>query len=118
MIPQSPIGKERLEMAKTETSVSKIRAFVKRLRTQFAIDKAIFFGSRARGDNLQTSDYDIILVSRDFEGIFFTERMALVYGFWDDPAVLEPLCYTPEEFERKKLQIGIVRQAIREGIVI
>jgi hypothetical protein len=31
------------------------------------------------------------------------------------PAV-ELLCYTPEEFERKREQITIVREAVREGI--
>jgi len=30
----------------------------------------------------------------------------------------EILCYTPEEFERKKKSLGIVREALREGIVV
>gem|GEM_PF-4438397 len=30
--------------------------------------------------------------------------------------MLVPLCYTPEEFEEKKKEIGIVRQAVEEGI--
>ncbi len=28
------------------------------------------------------------------------------------------LCYTPEEFEEKRKEISIVRQAIKEGVVI
>ena len=28
------------------------------------------------------------------------------------------LCYTPEEFEDKRKEISIVRQAIKEGVVI
>ena len=28
------------------------------------------------------------------------------------------LCYTPEEFEEKRKEISIVRQAIKEGFVI
>lgn len=37
---------------------------------------------------------------------------------WDGPVDLEPLCYTPEEFEKKKKQIGIVSEAVKEGIEI
>lgn len=77
------------------------------------------FGSRARGDHLRNSDYDVILVSTDFEGMFFTRRSALMYDFWNHwPIQIEPLCYTPEEFEAKKKQIGIVSQAVREGIFV
>ena len=75
------------------------------------------FGSRARGDFLENSDYDIILVSPDFKNIFFTERVAMLYEFWKFfPVEIEPLCYTPEEFERMKNRIGIVQRAIKEGI--
>jgi len=28
------------------------------------------------------------------------------------------LCYTPEEFEEKRKEISIVRQALKEGVVI
>lgn len=80
----------------------KIRAFVKKVNRKFKIDKAIFFGSRARGDNFLHSDYDIILVSKNFEGIFFTKRISMVYEFWNDPLKIEPLCYTPEEFKKKE----------------
>jgi hypothetical protein len=31
---------------------------------------------------------------------------------------MDILCYTPEEFEKKKKQIGIVRTAVEEGIEI
>jgi hypothetical protein len=31
---------------------------------------------------------------------------------------MDILCYTPEEFERKKKQIGVVQQAAQEGIGI
>ncbi|MCJ7675294.1 MAG: hypothetical protein MUO33_09105 [Sedimentisphaerales bacterium] len=34
------------------------------------------------------------------------------------PIEIEPLCYTPEEFEAKKKQIGIVIEAIKEGMLL
>ncbi|MEK6940749.1 MAG: nucleotidyltransferase domain-containing protein [Nanoarchaeota archaeon] len=95
----------------------KIKNFLRKVRKKYHIDKAIFFGSRARGDNFKNSDYDIILVSSDFNGIFFSQRIANMYEFWDYyPIDIEPICYTPEEFEIKKKEIGIVREAIKEGI--
>jgi hypothetical protein len=42
-----------------------------------------------------------------------------MYDFWQHwPIEIEPLCYTPEEFEVKKNQIGIVSEAIKEGIFL
>src|SRR3989338_6758291 len=95
----------------------KIIDFIAKARKKFNIQRAIFFGSRARGDFLKDSDYDIILVSPDFEGIFFTKRISLMYRFWKHyPLDIEPICYTPKEFNVKSKEHGIVRQAIKEGI--
>jgi hypothetical protein len=96
---------------------SRIEDFVRRVREKYEITQAIFFGSRARGDYFADSDYDVILVSPDFRGIFFSQRSALMYDYWTHwPLDIEPLCYTPEEFEAKKQQIGIVSEAVKEGI--
>ncbi len=98
---------------------SRITEFVERVRSKYKITQALLFGSRARGEELVDSDYDVILVSPDFEGVFFSKRSALMYDFWTHwPLDIEPLCYTPEEFERKRSQIGIVSEAVREGIAI
>ncbi len=98
---------------------SKIKDFMKKVRRRYKVDKAIFFGSRVRGDYFKNSDYDLILVSPDFEGIFFTKRIAEMYQFWSFfPLEIEPLCYTPKEFAKKKKEIGIVREAVNEGIEI
>jgi len=98
---------------------SRITDFLQKVRKKYNIDKAIFFGSRAKDEHLKDSDYDIILVSDDFRDIFFSKRSALMYDFWQHwPIEIEPLCYTPEEFEAKKKQIGIVSEAIKEGIFL
>jgi len=95
-----------------------VRKFASRLKKKYRVQKLIMFGSRARGDHLKSSDYDFVIVSQDFEGLRFGERMALVSELWEAPYGLEALCYTPEEFERKSNQITIVREAVREGIEI
>ncbi len=97
----------------------KIKDFVRRVKKKYHLEKAIFFGSRARGDNFKQSDYDIILVSDDFKNIFFTMRIAQMYQFWKHyPLEIELLCYTSQEFKRKVKEHGIVRSAVKEGIKI
>jgi len=98
--------------------LKKLKILKRQLNNQFKIQKFMLFGSRARGDWLLKSDIDILIVSRDFKKLKFVERSAEVIDFWDNFIDLEPLCYTPEEFKRKSREIGIVRQAIKEGIEI
>ena len=88
------------------------------LRKKFKIQKAIVFGSRARGDHRPSSDLDILLVSQDFSALPFIDRPAEVLRYWDGKFDLEPLCYTPEEYERLRGMMGIVTVADREGEVL
>ena len=88
------------------------------LKKKFKPEQVILFGSRARGDNLKESDIDIMVISKQFALIPFRERMAQAYGYWNKRIDLEQICYTPEEVEVKKKQIGIVQQALKEGIRI
>lgn len=80
--------------------------------------KAIVFGSRARGDHHRHSDLDIVLVSPDFSTLPFIDRPAEILRYWDGEWDLEPLCYTPEEYERLRGMMGIVTIADREGEVL
>lgn len=96
----------------------KVESFIKKIRSEFNIDKVIFFGSRAKGTFNRNSDYDFILVSKDFKGERFTDRIGKIYPHWKYNESIEPLCYTPQEFNKLKKQITIVREAVNEGIVI
>lgn len=98
---------------------SKLKNFVKKVKEKYKVEKMILFGSRARGDNLKNSDYDVIIVSDDFKKTFFTKRISNILKFWNNyPLEIEPICYTQEEFNKKKNQIGIVKKAVEEGIEI
>lgn len=93
----------------------KLRASLARVNRRFPLEGAILFGSRARGDELKSSDYDLILVSPAFSGLGFAERIGEVLKLWDLEVGLEPLCYTPEELAEKSRKITIVAEALREG---
>lgn len=86
------------------------------LRDRLGPLQVIAFGSRARGDAISTSDLDLILVSPKFASVPFLERPVEVLEVLDYPRGLELLCYTPEEFDEKRGEFGIVRVALEEGI--
>jgi len=82
------------------------------------IEKAILFGSRATGKSKNDSDVDIILISKDFENKKSYKRSPKFYLSWNLPYDGDIICLTPEEFEKKKKQIGVIKTAIEEGIDI
>ena len=99
-------------------SIKIAKNFGKKIKKKFDVQNLILFGSKARGDNLKYSNYDFIAVSKKFKDKKSFLRAVDFYDYWDEKQDLEIICYTPEEFERKKKQIGIVKTAIGEGIEI
>ncbi|MBD3203282.1 nucleotidyltransferase domain-containing protein [Candidatus Woesearchaeota archaeon] len=95
--------------------IKDLEKFKVKLKRSIQIDKLILFGSRARGDHFLDSDVDLLIVSKAFKGSSMSERIAEILKFWDGEVDIEPICYTPEEFRKKKDQIGIVQQAVKEG---
>jgi hypothetical protein len=96
----------------------RLNAFIEKLRERFNPEKIILFGSRARGDYLEESDYDIMIISKAFENLNFRERIIEVYKLINEPFNVEAICLTPEEFERRKHELSIVGVAALEGKTI
>lgn len=79
--------------------------------------QVILFGSFARGDYHAGSDVDLLIIKET--GRPFTERIADVLAFCDCSIPLEPLVYTPEEFERMRDEGNpFIEQVLREGKVV
>lgn len=95
--------------------IREIREYLQRVN----VEEAILYGSYTRGDERRYSDADLILISPRFEGVRFLDRLPPLYLEWRlvRPPI-EPLAYTPEEFEKARKQPGIERIAHREGIRI
>ena len=98
-----------------QTSVT-VKHFAEILKEHMKVNQLILFGSRARGDNFVTSDYDFVLVSREFSGVPFIGRAAQLYDLWPSDCNLEVLCYTPDEWRRLKDKRGILLNAQHQGI--
>lgn len=83
---------------------------------RFDPERVVVFGSRVRGEALDHSDLDALIVAEAFRDVPWLERAPRVVLDCDIRFGVELLCYTPEELARKREQWGIVRTALEEGI--
>ncbi|MGH7700501.1 MAG: nucleotidyltransferase domain-containing protein [Gemmatimonadales bacterium] len=86
------------------------------LVAKYRPSKVLVFGSRARGEALAESDLDVLLVAEAFREIRWLDRAFRVHQDCAIRMAVELLCYTPEEYARKKEELGIVRTAVAEGV--
>lgn len=112
------LQRARSETMSGETTAQVVRGLKilkRRLARQFRVDRMILFGSRARGDWLFTSDVDLMIVSPDFGGLRFVDRSAEILRYWSGRVDLQVFCYTPVEIAKRRQEIGIIAQALKEG---
>ncbi|MBI3051810.1 nucleotidyltransferase domain-containing protein [Candidatus Woesearchaeota archaeon] len=105
-------------MDKKKSLVKNLKAFKQKACRNIRISNLILFGSYATGKTHRWSDVDLIVVSPDFRGMNFFQRGAKMYGYWHLKKPVDFLCFTPEEFQRKRDGITIVNQALKEGVAI
>ncbi|MBI1935870.1 nucleotidyltransferase domain-containing protein [Candidatus Woesearchaeota archaeon] len=106
------------KMRKKNAIIRELGKFKGKLSSDIPLRKMILFGSMATGRAHKDSDIDLILVSDKFRGKKSFRRSIGFYKYWDLDYPVDFLCYTPEEFNKLKNQISIVREAIRKGIEI
>jgi len=105
-------------MVKKKDLKKELKNFKLKLSKRIPIDKMIFFGSYAKGKSHKYSDIDLIIVSSKFRGIEFRYRPIGFYKYWNLNIPFDFLCYTPDEFNKLKNQITVVREAVKEGIEV
>lgn len=84
------------------------------------LHSVVLFGSRARGDEDEDSDYDVLVVvewlDRTIRGI--VSRCAWEVGF-EDCLLIVPVVVTKDEIEKSPFRSSLLMQAVREdGTVI
>ena len=90
--------------------------YLPKLVRRYRPELVLAFGSRVRGDALAESDLDLLIVSERFGAMPFLARASTVLVDLDPPFAVDLLCYTPEEFRRKREELGIVSLALEEGL--
>ena len=102
----------RLNREALEAQLADIRERLVRM----GIQKAILFGSLARGEVTPFSDLDLIVV-QDTDARFL-DRLETFYTLLDLRVDADILVYTPEEWAELQTWNPFIQQVIREGEVI
>jgi predicted nucleotidyltransferase len=79
----------------------------------------LLFGSRARGQADQGSDYDLIVVSPRFAGVEPLRRAARLRQLWygvGGEGPMDLICLTPEEFALAQGRITLVAAVLAEAV--
>jgi uncharacterized protein len=91
-------------------------AFTNAMRGIISVASMVVFGSRATGDNLEESDYDILVLSPDFERYNRFERIQLLLDCWPGSVALEPVALTPVEFG--EAEGALIWDILHDGLAI
>jgi len=92
--------------------------FTERVTEEFPDAEVFLFGSRARGEYLAGSEYDIVVLSDGFEGLSGPRCRERVYRYWDGDHPVDILTYTFAEFERYSEQVTIAREARNDMVAV
>ncbi len=98
-----------------------IRKIKKLARKEFPESEIFLYGSRARGDNQNDSDWDL-LVLLDTPEISFNRETKIINDFYelelDLGEAFSPLIYRKSDWEEKYLHTPLFENISREGIRI
>jgi len=85
------------------------------------VREAYLFGSYAKGTWLKTSDVDLVIVSEDFRGMRFLERLDLINELQWKAGIrpfVEAIPLTPDEFAERLQESAVLRDASKYWIKI
>ena len=97
--------------------VKNLKEFKKKIGKKYKVNEIILFGSRATNNYKKESDVDLIVVGR-FKGRNNLKRAPPLYLEWELNLPVDFLCFTPQEFEKLRKKVSIVREALSQGIII
>ena len=109
-------------MATLSNTYKKIaKSYLKKIAPKLKIQKALLFGSVARGEANLDSDIDLIILAEKFKNIPLIDRLSWLsrqrgekFSRWP----MDILGYTPEEFEQLAQVSSMFKEAKEQGIVI
>ena len=102
-----------------------LQRYVQRVGDRWPIERAFLGGARiadARGAGPQRErgpEFVVVLVSEQFDGVPWLERVYQAGSLWDAAEMGAPAdvhCYTPAEFQRRLTTLPRVREAVEQGL--
>lgn len=108
----------RVNIERSEEVFKKIARYTQRVVEQLKPQAVILFGSFARGDINEGSDVDLLVIA-DFKEPLL-DRIKLLLDLNDGVGLpLEPVGYTPEEFQRMRAEGNpFIREVLEHGEVL
>jgi len=88
-----------------------LNQLAKQLQENYGPVEIYLFGSFAKGDWLEDSDVDIVVVSKKFFGKTMPERINLIRKLAPSDIALEILAYTPEELKGVVTKSMVIQDA-------
>src|SRR5205085_1375167 len=102
-----------------------LQSYLERIGDRWPMRAALLGGARVadqRGAPRQRErgpEYVVVLVSEAFDGVPWLERVYQAGSLWDAlemGAAADVHCYTPAEFERKRISLRVVRETAESGL--
>ncbi|BCU67197.1 DNA polymerase subunit beta [Sulfolobales archaeon HS-7] len=91
------MGKAKSALKSQVDIIKRAIEFVNDVSKEVEVEKVYVVGSRARGDYLDTSDIDLMIISKEFEGLNNKQRGYMLSRFLR--ARIEFFAFTPSEWE-------------------
>jgi len=108
-----------------ELNRRELERYLERVTDRWPVQRALLGGARvddlngAPAQRERGPEYVLVLVSEYFDGVPWLERVYQAGSLWDAlemGAHADVHCYTPQEFERKRDQLSLVREAADHGL--
>ena len=97
-------------------TLEQIRREVAAACGQAGAERAVLFGSYARGDADAHSDVDLLIVCET--DVSFFERRSLFPGIFRAFPGCDLLVYTPAEIDERREAPGVIGEALRTGVAV
>ena len=98
-----------------------IQSIIRKVLAGIELEKVILFGSRARGDFIEESDYDILIIVKDRLNIKEKIRLTkqLRQKFAKEGIDADIIIKSKDEIEYYRDKIGsVIKSALEEGVAI
>jgi hypothetical protein len=112
-------------VTEVELNRRELERYVQRVTDRWPAQRALLGGARvadmqgAPPQRERGPEFVVVFVSEHFAGVPWLERVYQTGSLWDAYEMGAPAdvhCYTPEEFERKRESMRVVREAAEHGL--
>jgi uncharacterized protein len=120
-----PVGDNPGRVTLAELNHRELERYLERVTDRWPVQRALLGGARvddlngAPAQRERGPEYVLVLVSEYFDGMPWLERVYQAGSLWDAlemGAHADVHCYTPQEFERKRDQLRLVRETADHGL--